>query len=204
MVANSEYSRKFIKFWADYFYRLPNSFHGTDNGAIHQVFMEQHFKTNETQDQCFDLWQNSRNFDGLFTYQKCTRFALGDGSYFCDGKAKIIRKATWGWARDGWLTKTLIAPSDFMFHGWKVSKLGGEWVWPFKTPIFDATKCSPNSSLISFALTEKFMKTDDEIMGQLKAKRDETRKKYIETMKLLGKLCSDGKPPPFNMKCLNR
>uniref|UniRef100_A0A7E4V0K6 Nucleotid_trans domain-containing protein n=1 Tax=Panagrellus redivivus TaxID=6233 RepID=A0A7E4V0K6_PANRE len=147
LVKNTKYARDFIKFWADYFYRLPKSFHGTDNGCIHQVFMEQHFKSNATTAQkCYPLWAKSKIFNDLFRYQACTRHYLGmNTTLYCDGKVKLIRKGTWGYARDGWLTKTRWAPSDFIFHGWKVSKLGGEWQWPFVKETFNLDLCGPGT-----------------------------------------------------------
>jgi hypothetical protein len=123
-VRNSEYSRKFMHFWADYFYRLPQSFHGTDNGAIHQVFMELHFNDEKQKMQCYNMWNSSRGFDDLFAYQACTKNALNISStLFVNGTIRLLRKLTPGWVRDGWLTGTKWAPQDFMFHGWKKSKL---------------------------------------------------------------------------------
>uniref|UniRef100_A0A914QZV3 Uncharacterized protein n=1 Tax=Panagrolaimus davidi TaxID=227884 RepID=A0A914QZV3_9BILA len=115
LVRNSEYSRKFIHFWADYFYRLPQSFHGTDNGAIHQVFMELNFPDETSKMQCYNIWNNSRGYDDLFAYQACTKHALtSNTSLFINETVKLIRKMSPGWVRDGWLTSTKWSPQDFM------------------------------------------------------------------------------------------
>ncbi|KHJ80217.1 hypothetical protein OESDEN_20111 [Oesophagostomum dentatum] len=38
IVKNTAWSRMFLKGWANYEYRLPSSFHGSDNGALNVSF----------------------------------------------------------------------------------------------------------------------------------------------------------------------
>ncbi|ETN82802.1 hypothetical protein NECAME_17634 [Necator americanus] len=37
LVKNSDWSRNFLDGWANYEYRLPRSFHGSDNGVLNLV-----------------------------------------------------------------------------------------------------------------------------------------------------------------------
>lgn len=150
--------------------------------------MEYHFPDNSSKFQCYDLWKNSRNYDDLFAFEICTRFALGDGSYFSDKKLKIVRKGTWGWVRDGWITKTYFSPSDFMFHGWKKQKLNQEWVWPFVRKTFDLQKCSPESPFTNFEVNSEFLLSDWAIMRSLNARKDQVQLTYIRVLKQLGKI----------------
>ena len=150
--------------------------------------MELHFPKTSTSFQCYRLWTKSQNFSDLFTFEACTRFALGDGVYFCSGKVKTIRKGTWGWARDGWLTKTAFSSKDFMFHGWKTHKLNSEWVWPFALQKFDLERCHPKAPLVNFQYNSSFLKSDAEIMSLLQKRKEDVYNGYIEVLKKLGKL----------------
>ena len=157
--------------------------------------MELHFKDKESQIQCYNLWKKSENIDGLFDFEICTRHALGDGSYFCEGKAKIIKKGVVRWARDGWLTETKFSPSDFMFHGWKKMNLNEYWFWPFRSPAFDMSICQPGSPFTNFAHSSVFVKTDEEIWHDLisiKVIVQDTRLKILDR---LGIACLSGNPP---------
>ena len=157
--------------------------------------MELHFQNEKSRMQCYNLWNKSRGFEDLFDFEICTRHALGDRTYYCGGKAKIIRKGNWGWSRDGWLTGTDFAPSDFMFHGWKKQKLNGEWVWPFKTEVFDLSKCQPGMPFVNFAHYVKFAKKDDEIMEKLIRKKLDGRANYLKVLKRLRIICENGNLP---------
>uniref|UniRef100_A0A7E4UUR6 Nucleotide-diphospho-sugar transferase n=1 Tax=Panagrellus redivivus TaxID=6233 RepID=A0A7E4UUR6_PANRE len=187
LAKNTYFSRNFLKYWADYNFKLPKSFHGTDNGAVHQVFMEQNFETPSEKFACYDLWNKSRNYDGLFAFQACTQWKLGlNNSKFADNKLKIIRKDAVGWVRDGWLTSTKWAPRDFMLHGWKMKKLGGEWQWPFSRKTFDMEMCLREPLLNAFSYNLNFVVSDAVIRAELDAWRVKVVDKLIKSLKSIG------------------
>ncbi|CAB3408619.1 unnamed protein product [Caenorhabditis bovis] len=119
LVKNTEWSRTFLKRFANFENRLPNSFHGTDNGAFHIFLQETLFpKHNKGLAKvCMAIWEYSRNFDNLFTMEACVRSIIGEKRDF--KKLKILNKGT-GWVRDIWLTDSKWSPErDFMLHGLK-------------------------------------------------------------------------------------
>ncbi|CAK5039983.1 unnamed protein product [Meloidogyne enterolobii] len=122
LVKNTIYGRNFLNTWVNYFYKLPKSFHGTDNGAIHGLFMEK-FSSQEDRNKCQHLWETSKNFGDLNTFTVCVRHFLEKqmvNRTFDEGKVRVLPKAA-GWVRDGGHTGTKFSTKDFMFHGWKAS-----------------------------------------------------------------------------------
>uniref|UniRef100_A0A914Y7L6 Uncharacterized protein n=1 Tax=Panagrolaimus superbus TaxID=310955 RepID=A0A914Y7L6_9BILA len=98
-----------------------------------------------------------------------------------------------GWVRDGWLTGTHWSPQDFMFHGWKKSKLGGEWHWPFsnETNMGNFSSCKfADSEFANFKYLPKFIKSNSEINEILGNKVKAVAKDYENILKRIHPMCS--------------
>ncbi|GMR62803.1 hypothetical protein PMAYCL1PPCAC_32998, partial [Pristionchus mayeri] len=120
---NNERGRDWIKKWADMEFSLPNSFHGTDNGALHILMMHYLVPTSITGESsigemCQIIWEQSKNYDDVFTMQACTRMMIGERDDFPEHHVKIFPKGK-GWARDAWLLNSRWSMDDFMLHSIK-------------------------------------------------------------------------------------
>ncbi|CAI2353984.1 unnamed protein product [Caenorhabditis sp. 36 PRJEB53466] len=158
LVRNTPYAIELIRDFGNYEFKLPNSVHGTDNGAIHIFLAEKLFPNNLIEiDMCRKAYGHSKNFDDLGTYTACIRTMFGASTDF--GKVRIMKKGT-GWARDDWLTSGVWSPErDFMLHGWKTDHLKvppagnikatamnwDTWYSPFAGPIV-LEKCTPGNT----------------------------------------------------------
>ncbi|WKY15014.1 hypothetical protein Q1695_000492 [Nippostrongylus brasiliensis] len=147
IVRNSSWSLRFLKGFADYEYRLPLKFHGTDNGALHAYLAEVMFAKDRKNELafCFRIYYNARSYDDLFTFEACVRQMFGLFTRF--GNIEIYKKGT-AWVRDNWMSNSKWSPErDFMIHNWKSIQLRkyktsdlplslhgpskGEWFVPF-------------------------------------------------------------------------
>ncbi|EYC30821.1 hypothetical protein Y032_0004g1792 [Ancylostoma ceylanicum] len=120
IVKNTQFSRSFLLNFANFETHLPDSFHGSDNGAIHAYLLETLMPESRREAHvCYSIWHQSTGFDDLFLYEACIRSILGSQRNF--EKVRIVRKGT-GWVRDIWITGSMWSPErDFMLHGMKES-----------------------------------------------------------------------------------
>ncbi|CAI4221800.1 unnamed protein product [Auanema sp. JU1783] len=137
LIRNTPWSRRFLSEFADFESQLPNSFHGTDNGAIHAFLMTKSNVSNEKRQKCLRVWSESVNFYTLFLFELCVRNAM---EYNLNEHIRIIPKGR-GWVRDIWLTSSKInLERDFMVHGTKTKDRR-----TYPTSIFDHFRTFFNS-----------------------------------------------------------
>ncbi|EPB74375.1 hypothetical protein ANCCEY_06549 [Ancylostoma ceylanicum] len=123
IVKNTKWTQKFLKDFADYEFRLPKYYHGTDNGALHAFLGEVLFGEERKSELafCLHIYYNLKSYDDLFTFEACIRHMLGMHGRM--GKIRIYKKGT-AWVRDNWMTNTKWSPDrDFMMHNWKITQL---------------------------------------------------------------------------------
>ncbi|EFO99210.1 hypothetical protein CRE_17849 [Caenorhabditis remanei] len=196
LVKNTPYSIQLLKEFSEYERKLPqDSFHGTDNGAIHLFLAEKLFPHNLIDlELCRRAWMNSRNVIDLLGYSSCVRTMFGASSDF--GKVRILQKGT-GYVRDGWLTNGIFSPErDFMLHGWKMNQLAtlppgrllpvpkfvDKWYNPFHGE-FDMQKCGLGNT--TWNLNQKFLATRANIEYSL---RQYEMRSAIQKLEFLGAL----------------
>ncbi|CAD6197336.1 unnamed protein product [Caenorhabditis auriculariae] len=122
LARNTKYAAQFLAGWADQEHKIPNRFHGTDNGAIHQYLVEILFPNHKRAIKtCLKVYEKSRNYEDLFTFEACIRSIFGSQRKF--DRIAILEKGT-GWARDTWLTNSMWSKEhDFMLHNWKEAEM---------------------------------------------------------------------------------
>ncbi|TKR62388.1 hypothetical protein L596_026362 [Steinernema carpocapsae] len=170
LVKRSTFAKDFLMQLANY--KLPNSFHGTDNGAIHFLLAEllAPYAKQEIED-CRRIWNVSKTFTEVFEFEACLRTILGEQRRY-PPRLKILKKGT-GWVRDGWLTSSTWSPeTDFMLHGWQIKRLMSPfcnvtrkrsfagWEAPFSQPI-NQTQCQLGKVIWHY---NKELVTDPEII----------------------------------------
>uniref|UniRef100_A0A914GVW0 Uncharacterized protein n=1 Tax=Globodera rostochiensis TaxID=31243 RepID=A0A914GVW0_GLORO len=193
LAKNTPFARNFLLSWANYFYRLPKSFHGTDNGAIHALMMD-NFADVSSKNACQHLWNESRNFADLFIFEACTRFHTNrrkdKNGTFEGGKVKLLAKGQ-GWVRDAGHTKSKFSSRDFMLHGWKNSTFNRRTFNPWTNPFSDGQRfdspeqCAANGSTTAWKYRDGFLVSEESIGKVLDGLIRRTREEYENTLRKL-------------------
>uniref|UniRef100_A0A0N5C135 Nucleotid_trans domain-containing protein n=1 Tax=Strongyloides papillosus TaxID=174720 RepID=A0A0N5C135_STREA len=128
---NSNYSRTFLRDFANFYYKVPKSMYGRDNAAIQALFLEKFEKTRFLDERkiCYEVWNKSQNWDDIWDFEACMMCLLEKASEtpistklmtFDNGKVVVVGKESERrWIRDGHITNHLFCKKDFLLHGYK-------------------------------------------------------------------------------------
>ncbi|KAK5973750.1 hypothetical protein GCK32_006315 [Trichostrongylus colubriformis] len=195
IVRNTAWSQNFLKGFADYEYRLPAQYHGTDNGALHALCAKVMFGKERKSELsfCLHIYYNLKSFEDLFTFEACVRAMIGLHQNM--GNIKIYRKGT-AWVRDNWMTNSKWSPErDFMLHNWKITQLRrynkkdvplslhgtskGEWFLPFRGRI-ELHLCVPGNTTWNY--DPNLITTKEKIEMKLATLHDRIDKDRIRSL----------------------
>ena len=128
-VRNTNYSRHFLLAWADFEFRRPSGFSSADNGAIHQLLLEEIGLVYA--DKCGLLYKQLvarvDNLNPYFRFVACTKYLLGPPrKWIIDhprrtGSITILNRYH-GWCVDGQLVDHRLGGYHAFVHGIKDQK----------------------------------------------------------------------------------
>uniref|UniRef100_A0A1I7T8R7 Nucleotid_trans domain-containing protein n=1 Tax=Caenorhabditis tropicalis TaxID=1561998 RepID=A0A1I7T8R7_9PELO len=192
LIRNTEWSRKFLMFWANFENKLPKSFHGSDNGAIHSVIM--YYGVPElTQKREFcekTFWETATDYESLSLFEVCAREIIRNGTF---SEIKILPKGRLAWARDGWLTNSVWSESDFIFHGWQRKRHDKLVFAMWHSPLvyddrWNLTKCATEEANQNWKYKDTFIGNTIDVDRQLFVKIQEQQQSYAKHFELFKKL----------------
>ncbi|VDN94281.1 unnamed protein product [Brugia pahangi] len=191
LAKNTKFVINFLRMWANYNYRLPHSFHGSDNAAIHVCLFIcgiYFFKKKKKKTELLI-------FACLFVYFfSCVRAQLETNEKW-KRKISVLPKGK-SWARDGWLTNSKWSEEDFIFHGWQKRRLNkhlfASWKLPFLSTKFNMSICGTHNYIENWKYNKSFVSESNEIRTQLNRiiilKDDEYYRKKKKAENLLNNL----------------
>ncbi|KAI6224538.1 hypothetical protein M3Y99_01384600 [Aphelenchoides fujianensis] len=208
LARNTPFARSFLRHWAAYERRVvAGTLHGTDNGAISEVFLD-HFCADcarERRRRCATIWRNSHTYEDLFRYESCAREILGPAEWLRspNGTVRQLAVGRGYWVRDGWQTGSRWSDDDFFFHGWKerrasciffvypllCSKRNGEWRSMFASERFPAARCADRRAAHTlWAYRPEFRATNAEIREKLEEIARRTYADHLNRLQEVNKL----------------
>ncbi|CEF62048.1 Protein of unknown function DUF273 family-containing protein [Strongyloides ratti] len=135
IIKNDFYARNFLKYFANYDFKIPMMNDGRDNVALQVVLINSigPKKYKSEYEQCMKIYNYSVGFDQNMIVVSCFKWILNkldetpndiNHYAFNKGKIKIIRKLSMRkWVRDTWLTGWRFCDNDFLHHGWKMHEI---------------------------------------------------------------------------------
>ncbi|KAK6057851.1 hypothetical protein COOONC_04593, partial [Cooperia oncophora] len=152
LTRNSNYSYNFLMHWSNYEFKLPHSFHGSDNGAIHSAIVSYEVPAQDAaRKKCENFWLAAKDFNSLSIYEVCMQMILSLNQL---KHILILPKGTSSWARDGWLTNSAWCERDFILHGWQKRRKDkmrfARWHSPFVDAAWDLTLCGASDSYLNW------------------------------------------------------
>uniref|UniRef100_A0A915CSK4 Hexosyltransferase n=1 Tax=Ditylenchus dipsaci TaxID=166011 RepID=A0A915CSK4_9BILA len=171
----SNYTIQFLETWANYFFQLPPSFHGSDNGAIHAVLLDQ---------LCPHVPQPEKGF-----VMSCGPALWITQDY---GRIVVLNNSTGYWARDGWLTGNQWSAEDFMLHGWQRRRLDkvifAGWHSPLgdlPTPTINCGQEGLTRAYLQWPYKDSFIKPKEYIQDSLFQAASNSYAQHLHNLRLI-------------------
>ncbi|CAI2301535.1 unnamed protein product [Caenorhabditis sp. 36 PRJEB53466] len=194
LVRNSHWSRQFLMFWANFERKLPDSFHGSDNGAVHSVILEKGLSELKAEKEFCErtFWQKSKDYSDLATFEVCAQQILKANREKMK-EIRILEKGRFAWARDGWLTNSVWSDSDFIFHGWQKKRkdklIFAMWHSPivYENP-FNMSLCSGDKAHLNWRYKNTFIGSVVDVDRQILSAIQEQKQDYEKRLNVVNKL----------------
>uniref|UniRef100_A0A0N4ZA30 Glycosyltransferase n=1 Tax=Parastrongyloides trichosuri TaxID=131310 RepID=A0A0N4ZA30_PARTI len=195
IIKNTLKSRQFLYDWSQYFYKTPSSFHGSDNGALLQLFVDKfgHERLNDKKKECDFIYEIIKNWNDFINYSICTEaINYESGDTLTDPEAIIFNNSirVWrrlpfkSWVRDIWSTNSKWCFKDFLLHGMKMNTLGsrshvfGKWKNPFSSLIYNHSICKSNEFYKLWDYKLDYLSSNKEITENLNKLSDKVSNEF--------------------------